>query len=46
MKYLKKIGINARKAFNNLKDVKHDKIRLVLNNWSTSLYKLKNSISL
>ena len=30
MKYLEKIGLNSRKAFNNLKDINHDKIKLVL----------------
>ena len=44
MKYLKKIGINARKAFNNLKDVKHDKIRLVLNNFNTAILRNKKKI--
>ena len=44
MKYLKKIGINARKAFNNLKDIKHDKIRLVLNNFNTAILRNKKKI--
>ena len=44
MKYLKKIGLNARKAFNSLKDIKHDKIRLVLNSYNTALLKNQKKI--
>ena len=44
MKYLEKIGFNARKAFNNLKDVKHDKIKLVLDNFNTAVLKNKKKI--
>ncbi len=42
--YLKKIGLNARKAFEELKTVKHKKIDLVLKNYSISLLKNKNKI--
>ena len=34
MKYLKKIGLNAKKAYEELKNVKHNKIKLVLNNYN------------
>ena len=44
MKYLKKIGLNARKAFEELKSVNHDKIQLVLNNYSTAILKNKKKI--
>ncbi len=44
MMYLKKIGLNARKAFEELKTIKHQKIDLVLKNYSTSLLKNKNKI--
>ena len=44
MKYLQKIGLNSRKAFEELKSVKHDKIKLVLNNYNTALFKNKKKI--
>ena len=44
MKYLEKIGLNARKAFEKLKGIKHDKIKLVLNNYNTVILKNKNKI--
>ena len=44
MKDVKKIGLNARKAFNSLKDVKHSKIVSVLNDYSISLHKNKKKI--
>lgn len=44
MKYLEKIGLNARKAFEKLKDIKHDKIKLVLNNYNTVILKNKKKI--
>ena len=42
MRYLEKIGKNARKAFEDLKDVKHNKIKKVLNNYSTEILNNKN----
>ena len=44
MKYLEKIGLNARKAFEKLKGIKHDKIKLVLNNYNTVILKNKKKI--
>ena len=44
MKYLEKIGLNARKAFEELKAVKHSKIRLVLKNYNTAILKNKKKI--
>ncbi len=44
MKYLKKIGLNARKAFEKLKVVKHNKIKLVLKNYNTVILKNKKKI--
>ena len=44
MKYLKKIGLNSRKAFEKLKIVDHDKIKLVLNNYNTAILKNKKII--
>ncbi len=44
MNYLKKIGINARKAFEELKTIKHNKIKLVLKNYSTAILKNKKKI--
>ena len=44
MKYLKKIGLNARKAFEELKTIKHDKIKIILNSYNTSILKNKNQI--
>ena len=44
MKYLKKIGKNGRKAFEELKAVKHNKIKLVLENYNTIILKNKKRI--
>ena len=44
MKYLEKIGINAKKAFEELKTVNHNKIRLVLNSYNKALLKNKKKI--
>ena len=41
MKYLERIGLNARKAFEELKSVNHDKIQLVLNNYNNAILKNK-----
>ena len=44
MNYLKSIGKNAKKAFEDLKDVKHKKIKKVLENYNQSLLKNTNKI--
>ena len=44
MKYLKNIGLNAKKAFEELKSVNHNKVRLVLNNYSRAILKNKKNI--
>jgi glutamate-5-semialdehyde dehydrogenase len=44
MKYLEKIGLNAKKAFKELKSIKHNKIKLVLNNYNTEIIKNKKKI--
>jgi glutamate-5-semialdehyde dehydrogenase len=44
MKYLKKIGLNAKKAYEELKTVNHNKIKLVLNNYNSTILKNKNKI--
>ncbi len=44
MRYLKKIGKNARKAFEDLKSVKHDKIVKVLDNYNKSILKNRKRI--
>ena len=44
MSYLEKIGRNAKKAFEDLKNVKHTKIKKVLENYSKILLKNKKSI--
>ena len=44
MSYLKKIGINAKKAFEDLKKVKHTKIKKVLDNYNKDLLKNKKKI--
>ena len=44
MKYLEKIGLNAKKAFEELKTVKHDKIRLILNSYNNAILKNKKKI--
>ena len=44
MKYLKSIGTNAKKAFEDLKGVKHKKIKKVLEGYNQSLLKNTNKI--
>ncbi len=44
MSYLNKIGKNAKKAFEDLKIIKHSKIKKVLEDYSKSLLKNKNKI--
>ena len=44
MKYLEKIGLDSRKAFEKLKAVKHSKIQLVLKNYNTAILKNKKKI--
>ncbi len=44
MKYLESIGKNAKKAFEELKGVKHKKIKKVLENYNQSLLKNTNNI--
>ena len=44
MKYLKKIGLNARKAFEELKTIEHGKIKLVLKDYNTAILKNKKKI--
>jgi len=44
MRYLENIGKNAKKAFENLKTVKHSKIKKVLENYNKSLLNNKNKI--
>jgi Gamma-glutamyl phosphate reductase len=44
MNYLKSIGINAKKAFEDLKGVKHKKIKKVLEGYNQSLLKNTNKI--
>ena len=44
MKYLEKVGLNARKAFEELKAIKHNKIKLVLKNYNTAILKNKKKI--
>ena len=44
MKYLEKIGFNARKAFEKLKVIKHSKIKLVLKNYNYLILKNKKKI--
>ena len=44
MNYLKSIGKNAKKAFEDLKGVKHIKIKKVLENYNQSLLKNTNKI--
>ena len=45
MNYLELIGKNARKAFEDLKGVKHSKIKKVLENYNQSLLKNSNKIT-
>ena len=44
MQYLEKIGLNAKKAFGELKSVSHEKIRLVLNNYNSAILTNKKKI--
>ncbi len=44
MNYLKTIGINAKKAFEDLRGVKHKKIKKVLEDYNQSLLKNTNKI--
>jgi glutamate-5-semialdehyde dehydrogenase len=44
MSYLEKIGKNAKKAFEDLKKIKHDKIKKVLDNYNKSLLNNKRKI--
>ena len=44
MSYLENIGKNAKKAFENLKTVKHNKIKKVLENYNKSLLNNKKKI--
>ena len=44
MKYLEKIGLSARKAFEELKSVKHSKIKLILNNYNTEILQNKKKL--
>jgi len=44
MNYLEQIGKNAKKAFEDLKDVKHKKIKKVLDSYNQSLKKNANKI--
>ena len=44
MNYLELIGKNAKKAFEDLKGVKHKKIKKVLENYNQSLSKNTNQI--
>ncbi len=44
MKYLEKIGKNARKAFEDLKNVEHIKIKKALDNYNKTLLKNKKKI--
>ena len=44
MNYLKKIGFNARRAFEELKEVNHNKIVLVLKSYNSSILKNKKKI--
>ena len=44
MRYLEKIGKNARKAFEDLKVIKHNKIKKVLDDYNKTLSKNKTRI--
>ena len=44
MQYLQKIGKNAKKAFENLKAVKHNKIKKILNEYNSELLLNKKQI--
>ena len=44
MQNLEKIGKKARKAFETLKEVKHEKIKRVLDDYNSSLLKNKKRL--
>ena len=44
MNYLEKIGFNAKKAFEELKSINHDKIQAVLNSYNNAILKNKKKI--
>ncbi len=44
MRYLEKIGRNSKKAFEDLKAIKHDKIKKVLNDYNNALLRNKLKI--
>ncbi len=44
MQYLEKIGINSRQAFEDLKNVKHDRIKKILNDYNKAILIDKRSI--
>ena len=44
MSYLEKIGKNAKKAFEDLKTIKHAKIKKVLENYNKILLKIKKEL--
>ena len=44
MNYLENIGRNAKKAFEDLKSIKHSKIKKVLENYNKALQKNKKNI--
>ena len=44
MSYLENIGKNARRAFEELKSIKHAKIKKVLENYNKALLRNKNKI--
>ena len=44
MKYLEKIGQNAKKAFKGLKTIKHNQIKSVLENFNKAILKNKKRI--
>ena len=44
MNYLEKIGKNAKKAFEDLKIIKHHKIKKILENYNKSLLKNKKKL--
>ncbi len=44
MHYLEKIGKNSRKAFEDLKTIKHNRIKKVLNDYNHEIFKNKSNI--
>ena len=44
MQYLEKIGKNSRKAFEDLKTIKHNRIKKVLNDYNQEIFKNKSNI--